>query len=175
MEEIEAKRVSWREEEVWNFMYVPKSFRNQSNPELWQQFLSIKQNWSLGRSIYMYRVLVVKAGCRDREWSATIQGTNGEARILHPDCYCLTNGETVIILFAVIGPETDPLLLLWPYLNFQGLLNWGLFWREVSFGRKRDQLSADIQGAIPLKFVLFLTYIPAMQKEASSTFTYRNG
>lgn len=87
MEEIKAKRIFWCEE-VWNFKFVPKPFRNQSNSELWQQFLYIKQNWSLGCSIYMDRVLIVKAGCKDRGWSATILNTNGEIEIPHPDFYC---------------------------------------------------------------------------------------
>lgn len=43
MEAIETKRVTWCEE-VWDFMYMPRLYRNQTYPYLWQQSQAIKKN-----------------------------------------------------------------------------------------------------------------------------------
>lgn len=58
IEEIEAKRVSWCEKAVWDFMFIPKPYHNQSKPRLWEEFQSVRRNWNLGRSIYIDRVEV---------------------------------------------------------------------------------------------------------------------
>lgn len=61
MKEIEVKGVSWCEEVVWDLMFIPKPYHNKSKPQLWEEFLSVKENWSLGRSIYIDRVVVKRS------------------------------------------------------------------------------------------------------------------
>lgn len=91
MEEIEAKRVSWCEEAVLDFMYIPKPYHIQSKPKLWEEFLPVRANWNLGRSIHIDRVVVRWPGKKNLEWSSNIWGPDGKmVQIPHPDFLCWT-------------------------------------------------------------------------------------
>lgn len=77
MEKIEAKRVFRCEEAAWDYMCIPKPFRNKSKPQLCKEFqvVKFKEDWILGRSIHQVVVNIWGPG-----WKMV--------QILHPDFYC---------------------------------------------------------------------------------------
>lgn len=83
MEEIESKRNAWCEEAVRDFLYVPKPHRNQSKRRLWETFLSIKDNWSLGRSMHIDRVVINYPDKKSQAWFSSIQGPDGRMIQIH--------------------------------------------------------------------------------------------
>lgn len=86
MQEVEENRQSWCEDEIWEYLGVPRPCRTPEYPKFWENFLSCKQSWSLGRHIYKDKVVVVKAGRRDQVHTANIY--NKEGRMVEvPDPY----------------------------------------------------------------------------------------
>lgn len=67
MEEVEALRESWCNDEIWELLLVPKPYCYSGAAKFWDKFLSIKKNWSWGRFIYKDCVVIKKAEWRDQE------------------------------------------------------------------------------------------------------------
>lgn len=86
--EIERKCQEWYNEEVWEFLHVPKPYGSPHFPKFCQTFLDLRDNWSLGRFIFRDKAFK-KAGQKDQGWSINIWGPDGKMiQVPDPEFYC---------------------------------------------------------------------------------------
>lgn len=79
MDEIEANRKLWEEEDVWNYLGVPKPCRDINlSPVFADKFYSCMATWSHGRYIYKDKVLIKSPHRPDAKFSYPAVNDYGE-------------------------------------------------------------------------------------------------
>lgn len=66
MDQTKAKREDRCNEEIWEYLHIPKPFQKPGSIEFWKDFINIKKSCSL---IHKDQVIIRKLGKRDQELS----------------------------------------------------------------------------------------------------------
>lgn len=84
MDIIENSWGGWKDDLVWEYLHIPKPLQVPECEEIWASFGDIHKEWQMGRSIYMYRMMVAKVGRPTKSHSVSIREEGGSRRRL-PD------------------------------------------------------------------------------------------